>query len=94
VCARARVKAEEAASRAGYKRVGYYSRKNSSFRSEAGVLLLLVIGSAGVGHNKVEPVWPHFRFPLAVSNPAMLGEGAVWAGEEYLVMPFDMSLDA
>lgn len=30
----------------------------------------------------------------AVSNPAMLGEGAVWAGEEYLVMPFDMSLDA
>jgi len=27
-------------------------------------------------------------------NPAILKEGAVWAGEQYFIMPFDESLQA
>jgi hypothetical protein len=41
------------------------------------VLLLLVIGSAGVGHNKVEPVWPHFLFPFPLLAIKFLGDSAL-----------------
>jgi hypothetical protein len=37
------------------------------------VLLLLVIGSAGVGHNKTEPVWPHAVFPFPFLAIKLLG---------------------
>ena len=38
------------------------------------VLLLLVIGSAGVGHNKTEPVWPHVIFPFPFLAIKILGD--------------------
>jgi hypothetical protein len=51
------------------------------------VLLLLVIGSAGVGHNKVEPVWPHFLFPFPFLALKLLSDSAfplvllLWVGQ-------------
>ena len=41
------------------------------------VLLLLVIGSAGVGHNKTEPVWPHVLFPFPFLAIKLLGDGGL-----------------
>ncbi|HEV7890918.1 MAG TPA: hypothetical protein VGP08_09775 [Pyrinomonadaceae bacterium] len=41
------------------------------------ILLLLVIGSAGVGHNKVEPVWPHVLFPFPLLAIKFLGDSAL-----------------
>ncbi len=41
------------------------------------VLLLLVIGSAGVGHNKTEPAWPHAVFPFPFLAIKLLGEAGL-----------------
>ncbi len=41
------------------------------------VLLLLVIGSAGVGHNKTEPVWPHAVFPFPFLTIKLLGNAGL-----------------
>ena len=41
------------------------------------VLLLLVIGSAGVGHNKTEPVWPHAVFPFPFLAIKLLGDNGL-----------------
>jgi hypothetical protein len=41
------------------------------------VLLLLVIGSAGVGHNKTEPVWPHAVFPFPFLAIKLFGEAGL-----------------
>ena len=41
------------------------------------VLLLLVIGSAGVGHNKTEPVWPHVVYPFPFLAIKLLGDAGL-----------------
>ena len=41
------------------------------------VLLLLAIGSAGVGHNKSEPVLAHVLFPFPLLAIKLLGEGGL-----------------
>jgi hypothetical protein len=41
------------------------------------VLLLLVIGSAGVGHNKTEPVWPRAVFPFPFLAIELLGDAGL-----------------
>jgi hypothetical protein len=41
------------------------------------VLLLLAIGSAGVGHNKSEPVLPHALFPFPLLAIKLLGDGGL-----------------
>ena len=41
------------------------------------VLLLLVIGSAGVGHNKTEPVWPHVLYPFPLLAIKLLGDNGL-----------------
>jgi hypothetical protein len=38
------------------------------------ILLLLAIGSAGVGHNKSEPILPHVLFPFPLLALKLLGE--------------------
>jgi hypothetical protein len=38
------------------------------------VLLLLAVGSAGVGHNKSEPVLPHVLFPFPLLALKLLGD--------------------
>src|SRR5215216_5949395 len=41
------------------------------------VLLLLAIGSAGVGHNKSEPVLAHVLFPFPLLAVKLLGEAGL-----------------
>jgi hypothetical protein len=40
-------------------------------------LLLLVIGSAGVGHNKTEPDWPHAIFPFPFLAIRLFGDAGL-----------------
>jgi hypothetical protein len=38
------------------------------------ILLLLAVGSAGVGHNRSEPVLPHILFPFPLLALKLLGD--------------------
>ena len=41
------------------------------------ILLVLAIGSAGVGHNKTEPILPHVLFPFPLLAIKLLGEAGL-----------------